>query len=62
MPGREYCDLSRQYDPKPDPEVLSDGTTVPPYTGPSVDNFIKDFGRYDLLDYCTTFTFVLLSI
>lgn len=51
--GLEYCDLSRQFDPTPAPAVLDDGTIVPPYDGPSVDTFIKDFGRYDLLDYCT---------
>lgn len=54
MRGGEYCDFSRQYDPTPDPETLADGTVVPPYVGPSVDNILKDFGRYDLLDYCTS--------
>ena len=47
----QYCDLSRQYDPSPDPAVLPDGTVVPPYKGPSVETFIKDFGRDELLDF-----------
>lgn len=47
----QYCDLSRQYDPSPDPAVLPDGTVVPPYKGPGVDTFIKAFGREDLLEY-----------
>ena len=47
----QYCDFSRQYDPNPSPEVLPNGTLVPPYSGPGVRSFIRDFGRYDLLDY-----------
>jgi hypothetical protein len=47
----QYCDFSRQYDPDPSPEVLPNGTRVPPYSGPGVRSFIRDFGRYDLLDY-----------
>ncbi|KZT74992.1 ribonuclease T2 [Daedalea quercina L-15889] len=47
----QYCDFSRQYDPDPSPSVLPDGTTVPPYHGTSVENFIRDFARFDLLDY-----------
>jgi hypothetical protein len=46
----QYCDLSRQYDPKPSPNV-TDGHAVPPYTGPGVDTFIEAFGRYDLLHF-----------
>jgi ribonuclease T2 len=53
--GLAYCDLSRQYDPIPDTPILPDGTIVAPYTGPGVDTFIKDFGRYDLLDYLNTY-------
>ncbi|KZV89402.1 ribonuclease T2 [Exidia glandulosa HHB12029] len=49
-----YCDFSRQYDPKPDPAVIN-GETVPVYTGPGVDTFIKAFGRQDLLDYMKKF-------
>ncbi|KAJ7492414.1 ribonuclease T2-like protein [Mycena latifolia] len=40
----QYCDLSRQYDPAP-------SAGVPPYTGPGVDTFIKEFGRLDMLEY-----------
>jgi ribonuclease T2 len=29
---------------------------VPPYKGPGVDTFIKEFGRHDLLDYSTLFS------
>ncbi len=47
----QYCDLSRQYDRKPSPSVLPDGTTVHAYTGPGVDTFIGKFGRLDLLAY-----------
>ncbi|PCH34006.1 ribonuclease T2 [Wolfiporia cocos MD-104 SS10] len=50
-----YCDLSRQYDPDPDPAVLSNGTVVPPYHGPGVETFIIEFGRLDLLDYMTKY-------
>ncbi|KAH7886151.1 ribonuclease T2 [Phlebopus sp. FC_14] len=51
----QYCDLSRQYDPNPSPEILPDGTRVLPYEGPSVKTFIKEFGRLDLLKYMDTF-------
>ncbi|EIN13999.1 ribonuclease T2 [Punctularia strigosozonata HHB-11173 SS5] len=47
----QYCDLSRQYDPDPSPAVLPDGTVVPAWNGTSIDHWIKDFGRLDLLDY-----------
>lgn len=47
----QYCDLSRQYDPAPDPAILPDGTVVPAYHGPGVDTFLKSFGREDLLEY-----------
>jgi hypothetical protein len=46
-----YCDLSRQYDPVPSPAVLPDGTRVPAWNGTTIDTWIKEFGRYDLLDY-----------
>ncbi|KAI9444830.1 ribonuclease T2 [Lactarius indigo] len=46
-----YCDLSRQYDPNPSPNVLPDGTPVPAYNGSGVDTFILEFGRLDLLNY-----------
>ncbi|KZT02477.1 ribonuclease T2 [Laetiporus sulphureus 93-53] len=47
----QYCDFSRQYDPDPSPAILPDGTPVPPYHGISVENFVLEFGRLDLLDY-----------
>nr|VWO96755.1 Ribonuclease T2 [Ganoderma boninense] len=46
----QYCDLSRQYDPTP-PAHLPNGTPIPAYTGPSIDTFVAEFGRLDLLDY-----------
>lgn len=49
-----YCDLSRQYDVAPSPATLPNGTAVPPYKGPSLDTYIKQFGRYDLLNYSTS--------
>ncbi|KAI0683120.1 ribonuclease T2 [Cytidiella melzeri] len=47
----QYCDFSRQYDPVPSPAKLTNGTVIPPWTGPNVGQFIKDFGRFDLLDW-----------
>lgn len=52
----QYCDLRRQYDPSPSPNTtngLPNGTVVPAYNGTPISQFIKDFGRYDLLDYMT---------
>jgi ribonuclease T2 len=46
-----YCDLSRQYDPRPSPPKLRDGTVVPAWNGTSIDKWIAAFGRIDLLDY-----------
>ena len=46
----QYCDFSRQYDPKT-PRTLPNGTQVPPYNGPGMSDFIREFGRFDLLDY-----------
>jgi ribonuclease T2 len=46
-----YCDLGRQYDPSPSPAKLSNGTVVPPYNGTTVDTFLIQFGRLDLLAY-----------
>ncbi|KAG1774071.1 ribonuclease T2 [Suillus placidus] len=51
----QYCDLSRQYDPKPSPSTLPNGTVITPYKGPSVRKFIQEFGRSDLLHYMDTF-------
>ncbi|KAK5998461.1 Ribonuclease Le2 [Cladobotryum mycophilum] len=50
----QYCDLSRQYDPKPAPNTTDGtptGTPVPPYTGPSIDTFFEPYGKMDLLAY-----------
>lgn len=50
----QYCDLSRQYDPEPSPNTTTgkaDGTPVPAYKGVSVEEFIKPFGKWDLLAY-----------
>lgn len=51
----QYCDLSRQYDPKPSPSTLPNGTVITPYKGPSVKQFIQEFNRFDLLHYMDTF-------
>ena len=53
-----YCDFSRQYDPYPSPATLTNGTVIPPYTGPSVSTFIAEFGRVDLLDFSQYSLFV----
>ncbi|KZP31110.1 ribonuclease T2 [Athelia psychrophila] len=50
-----YCDLKRQYDVAPSPNVTDNGTPVPPYKGPSLDTYIKQFGRYELLAYMETY-------
>ncbi|GLB35933.1 putative RNase T2 family protein [Lyophyllum shimeji] len=47
----QYCDLSRQYDPAPSPAKFPNGTLIPPYKGPGVDTFIRQFGRKDLLAF-----------
>ncbi|KAF7307101.1 Ribonuclease T2 [Mycena indigotica] len=41
-----YCDATRQFDPTPDKS-----TNFSAWTGPSIDTFVKKFGRHDLLDY-----------
>ncbi|PSS29596.1 hypothetical protein PHLCEN_2v2744 [Hermanssonia centrifuga] len=51
----QYCDFSRQFDPSPSPSKLPDGTVIPPYKGPSVETFILEFGRLDLLDYMSKY-------
>ncbi|KEF57774.1 uncharacterized protein A1O9_05694 [Exophiala aquamarina CBS 119918] len=54
----QYCDLKRQYDPVPSPNTttgLPNGTVVPVYTGPTIDTFLKPFGRYDLIDWMNTY-------
>jgi len=48
----QYCDLSRQYDPEPSPNTTTgtpSGTPVPPWNGTTIDVWIRDFGRLDLL-------------
>ena len=30
---------------------LPDGTVIPPYKGPSIETFVEEFGRFELLDY-----------
>ncbi|KAK2606073.1 hypothetical protein QQS21_003468 [Conoideocrella luteorostrata] len=50
----QYCDLSRQYDPKPSPNTTNskpDGTPVPPYTGEPIDKWFEPYGKLDLLAY-----------
>ena len=54
----QYCDLKRQYDPIPSPPTQNgkeNGTRVEPYKGPSIDTFIQDWGRTDLLEFMDTF-------
>ncbi|KXJ92238.1 ribonuclease T2 family protein [Microdochium bolleyi] len=54
----QYCDLSRQYDPEPYPNTTTGtpaGTPVPPYKGESIEEFVKPFGKYDLLAYMKKF-------
>lgn len=41
------------YDPDPSPAEASDGTPLKPYKGPSVETFIVDFKRFDLLNFST---------
>lgn len=50
----QYCDLNRQYDPTPSPNVTN-GVPVPPYKGPSVATFLEAFGKFDLLAWMNTF-------
>ncbi|KAG2156673.1 ribonuclease T2 [Suillus bovinus] len=51
----QYCDLSRQYDPKPSPSTLPNGTVITPYKGPSVRTFLDEFDHSDLLYYMDRF-------
>ncbi|KAH8901795.1 ribonuclease T2 family protein [Coniochaeta sp. PMI_546] len=54
----QYCDLSRQYDPLPFPNTTTgtpSGTTVRPWTGTSIGNFLKPFGKLDLLAFMNKF-------
>ncbi|KAJ4164598.1 hypothetical protein LMH87_006266 [Akanthomyces muscarius] len=48
----QYCDLNRQYDPKPSPNTTTGtpgGTPVPPYQGESIDKWFAPYGKSDLL-------------
>ncbi|KAG5927933.1 hypothetical protein E4U42_001525 [Claviceps africana] len=50
----QYCDLSRQYDPRPSPNTTdgrADGTPVPPYTGEPIDGWFARHGKLPLLAY-----------
>ncbi|KAG8749186.1 ribonuclease T2-like [Serendipita sp. 396] len=49
-----YCDFDRVYDVKPNPATVK-GKKVPPYSGPTIDTFITDFGRSDLLNFMKKF-------
>ncbi|KAI6370175.1 hypothetical protein MCOR25_004256 [Pyricularia grisea] len=54
----QYCDLTRQYDRFPSPNVTNwpaPNTQVPAYNGPSIADFVKEFGRDDLLEYMNTY-------
>lgn len=54
----QYCDLSRQYDPKPSPNTTTgtpSGKPVPPYKGESIDNWFAPYGKFDLLAYMKKF-------
>ncbi|TLS25398.1 hypothetical protein PpBr36_07777 [Pyricularia pennisetigena] len=54
----QYCDLTRQYDRFPSPNVTNwpaPNTQVPAYNGSSIAEFVKDFGRDDLLEYMNTY-------
>ncbi|ORY05718.1 ribonuclease T2-like protein [Clohesyomyces aquaticus] len=54
----QYCDLTRQYDPIPSPNTTDgtkNGTKVPPYTGPNIGTFLEPFGKFDLLEYMSTY-------
>merc|ERR1711939_49475 len=47
-----YCDVSRQYDPEPSPNVSSTGVELQPYTGNvTMTGVLQKFGRLDLLAY-----------
>lgn len=48
----------QKYDPAPSPNTTTgkaDGTPVPAWTGESIDNVLKRFGRYDLLRYMNAY-------
>lgn len=50
----QYCDLSRQYDPKPAPNTTDSkpkGTPVPPYRGEPINRWFAPYGKLHLLAY-----------
>lgn len=50
----QYCDLSRQYDPLPSPNTTTgtpSGTPVLPWKGTAIGEFLKPFGKLDLLAF-----------
>lgn len=59
----QYCDLARQYDPNPSPNVTNyprQGTVVPPYdaSGPlgakPITQTLMNWCKFDLLQYMQT--------
>ena len=53
-----YCDFSRQYDPVPSPPTIdgiANGTVVPPWTGEGPDVWLKQYGKFDLLDWANKY-------
>ncbi|KPI40645.1 Ribonuclease T2-like protein [Cyphellophora attinorum] len=54
----QYCDLTRQYDPDPSPNTTTgtpSGTPVPPWHGVSIDVWIEEFGREDLIAWANEY-------
>lgn len=51
----QYCDLARQFDPRPSPNTtngLPNGTVVPPWTaGDMITPTLEKWGKYDLLEH-----------
>jgi len=51
-----YCDVSRQFDPEPSPNVSSTGIPLEDYTGNVTGAAVlTQFERFDLLDYMNTY-------
>jgi ribonuclease T2 len=50
----QYCDLKCQYDPLPSPNTTTGktgGTSVPAWTRTAIAEFLKPFGKLDLLSF-----------
>ncbi|TWU76492.1 hypothetical protein ED733_007382 [Metarhizium rileyi] len=50
----QYCDFSRQYDPRPSPNTTDGqpgGVPVPAYQGESIEKWFEPYGKLDLLAY-----------